>query len=221
MGRRTGARGDRDRSVDDTVWIEASGSHARVLSPRRQEILDRLLAFGPLPVRTLAEHLHAQPSALYHHLRFLVAAGMVVEAGFRSVNRRRERLYGAPAQAVRLKLRPEDPDNRAAVQSVVRGFGRQMDRDFVLGQVNPSATTEGSDRNLGLRRICASPGPAALAQINQKLEEIDALMIAARGPADQAVVLTWTLAPLPPPLGETPDRDVLHPVAPKQRRRRS
>ncbi|WP_029414709.1 helix-turn-helix domain-containing protein [Brevundimonas bacteroides] len=184
-----------------TLWIENIDQLSVGLAARRQDMVDRLLAFGPLSVKELAARLEAKPSALYHHLRMLLAAGLVVEAGSRVTNRKRVQLYAAPARAIRLRIRPGDPANGAAVQGFVRALARQIDGDFARGQDLPQAEAEGPGRNLALRRLCASPDAATLAEINRKLEEINALLIDGPTAPGGGIVLSWTLAPLPDPGG--------------------
>lgn len=191
-----------DTLEQETLWVEDIGQMSVGLAARRQDIVDRLLAFGPLSIKELAALLAAKPSALYHHMRMLVDAGLAVEAGARVVNRKRELLYAAPARAIRLRIRPEDPVNRQAVQGFVRALGRQIDQDFSNGQIQTRAATEGETRNLGFRRVCGSPDAQTLARINRKLEEIGELLVNSRGRPEDAIVLSWTLAPLPLPTAQ-------------------
>lgn len=190
------ARRVRQEEADDTFWVEAYVPLSLGLAARRQDIVDRLLAFGPLSVKELADQLGARPSALYHHIRLLLTAGLAVEAGTRVVNRKRVQLFAAPARVVRLRIQPGDPSNRSAVQAFVRVLGRQIERDFRLGLEAGPARTEGPQRTLGLRRVCGSPDAATLARINRKLDEIDALLVDSRGRPEAGVIFSWTLAPL-------------------------
>ena len=190
------ARRERHEGEPDTFWVETYVPLSLGLAARRQDNVDRLLAFGPLTEKQLADQLGARPSALYHHIRLLLTAGLAVEAGTQVVNRKRVQLFAAPARVVRLRIQPHDASNRSAVQAFVRVLGRQIDRDFSLGLAASRAQTEGPERTLGLRRVCGSPDAATLAQINQKLDEIDALLVGSRGRPEAGVILSWTLAPL-------------------------
>ena len=76
-----------------TYWVLQRKQLRTLVSQRRLEIIDRLVAAGPLSAKELARLVGAQPSALYHHLQQLVRVGLVVEAGHRVVRRRREVLY--------------------------------------------------------------------------------------------------------------------------------
>lgn len=187
-----------------THWVEEVERIRVGVHPRRQDIIDRLAAFGPLSVRDLAHGIGAKPSALYHHLKLLKEAGLVVERGFDVSRRKREQLYGTPARNMRLRLRPSDPANREVVQQVVKALGRQIERDFSLAQAEPSARTEGETRNLGLRRLCGSPDAESLAKINALLEQIGDLLSAGQPSPGDGVVLTWTIAPL---VGPSPSAD--------------
>ena len=77
-----------DRS--QTYWIMTPDQLAAMASPRRQDIVDRLAATGPLSVKELAAQIGARPPALYHHIERLLEVGLIVEAGTRTVRRKRE-----------------------------------------------------------------------------------------------------------------------------------
>ena len=49
-----------------------------IANPRRQDMLARLSASGPLSMRELADQVGARPTALYHHLEKLLAVGLVL-----------------------------------------------------------------------------------------------------------------------------------------------
>src|SRR4029079_11092684 len=100
-----------------------------VANPRRQEMLARLAASGPLSIRELAEQVGARPTALYHHLERLMAVGLVVEAGVRERNRRREQLYEPVAERLRLARAHRDPAHALAVARIVAAQTRQLSRD--------------------------------------------------------------------------------------------
>ena len=57
-------------------------------SPTRIDIIGAMRALGPLSIRELATYLSRSPDGLYYHVRHMVRAGLVVQAGRRAVWRR-------------------------------------------------------------------------------------------------------------------------------------
>lgn len=183
---------------DDTLWVETEQQIRAGLNPRRQDIVDRLAASGPLSVKTLAAMVGARPSALYHHLRLLIEAGLVLEAGHRIVNRKREVLYDTPARRVRIRRALDDPARQPVIKEFVGALSRQMERDFAAGVDSALKATEGGVRNLGFRRVLGNPDAKTLARINAKLEEIGELLGHSEPGGTSVVALTWVMAPVSP-----------------------
>lgn len=187
---------------DGVYWIMAPAQIACLASPRRHDIVDRLVGSGPLSIRELAAGIGAEPPALYHHIRKLLGVGLVVEAGTRIVNRRHEQLYQAPGRRMRLLRALGEPANRDAFVQIVASLSRQMERDFRKGAACASAQATGPGRNLGVARQIGAPGPDGLAEINRKLEEIAAILWDSPRGAGELVCLSWVLSPIDPAGGE-------------------
>jgi DNA-binding transcriptional ArsR family regulator len=167
-----------------------------VANPRRQDMLARLTASGPLSIRELAGQDGARPTALYHHLEKLMAVGLVVEAGTRVRNRRREQLYETVAHRLRLAKAHRDPAHAGAVAKIVSAQTRQLARDFRLGQASRARIDDGDERNLTFFRLVGRPAPDQLAKINHCLSEITELLWNADDPDAEPVVLGCVLAPV-------------------------
>lgn len=183
--------------IDDhgTYWILDREQLQCLASPRRHDILDRLVPSGPLSIKELAGAIGADPPSLYHHIRKLLAVGLVVEAGTRVVNRRREQLYDAPGRRMRLTRALEDPANRELFVQICASLCREMERDFRRGSAATAARTAGPGKNLGFSRLIGAPTPEGLAEINRKLEEIAAIIWdSPRG--GELVGISWVLAPI-------------------------
>jgi DNA-binding transcriptional ArsR family regulator len=180
----------------DDFWILDRAQILCLASSRRQEMVDRLAATGPMSVRELAAALGVRPSALYHHMEKLTATGLAREAGTRTVNRRAETLYATPSARMRLRRALAVPRFHSLIVRTVAGMCRQMERDFAAGIAQPDAEVEGPRRNLGFFRLLGSPGPEALAEINRSLDRIAELLWTDRAAAEPTLVLGWTLAPV-------------------------
>jgi DNA-binding transcriptional ArsR family regulator len=181
---------------DRTYWIMEHAQLAVLASPRRLDIVDALAAAGPLSVRELAAQIGARPSALYHHLALVIEAGLVVEAGTRIVNRKRETLYATPAPRMRLIRALAEGRHQEEMDEIVAALARQMERDFRAAGTMPGRCAQGEERNYGFFRLLARPGPEHLAAINARLQEIAEILWAADDPAADPVCLAWVMTPL-------------------------
>jgi DNA-binding transcriptional ArsR family regulator len=198
-------------SAAKTYWILGKKQLAALTSARRLDILDRLAASGPSSVREFAGGIGMAPSAVYHHLRRLERAGLVVEAGTRRVGRRVERVYRAAAPRMRLMKALGEPEHRKSLARVVRAMTRQMDRDFALALRREGTRSAGKRRNLGFFRLVGAPGPRELERINAHLAAIaEILWTSPAGPRRTSappLALAWTLTPVGrPPAGRSKAR---------------
>lgn len=184
---------------DQTYWIMERAQIAVLASPRRLDIIDALAAEGPLSVRALAAQIGARPSGLYHHLAMMIDAGLVVEAGTRTVNRKRETLYATPAPRMRLIRALAEGRHREEIDEIVTALTRQMERDFRAAGKLPGRRADGEARNYGFFRLLARPGPENLAAINARLQEVAELLWGSDDPAADPVCLAWVMTPLGQP----------------------
>lgn len=184
------------RHKSETYWVLQRKQLRSLVSQRRLEIIDRLVAAGPLSAKDLARLVGAQPSALYHHLRQLMEVGLVVEAGYRVVRRRREVLYMTRAPRIRLFRALRDPSNAREMTKITATMTRQMSRDFRRGIKSPAARPSGALQNLGFMRLLASPSPATLRRINQYLAEIGELLFTSTDARYEPLSLAWIMAPV-------------------------
>jgi DNA-binding transcriptional ArsR family regulator len=182
--------------TSQTYWVLQRKQLRSLVSQRRLEIIDRLVAAGPLSAKELARLVGAQPSALYHHLRQLMDVGLVVEAGYRVVSRRREVLYMTRAPRIRLFRALRNPDNAREMIKITTTMSRQMSRDFRRGIRSPEARPSGTLQNLGFMRLLASPSPATLRRINRNLAEIGELLFTSTDPRYEPISLAWIMAPV-------------------------
>ena len=77
-----------------------------IASARRLELIEALMSEQPATVEELGRHLGRDPKTLYHHLRPLLKAGLVEEAGERPTSKRPATIYRLPAD--RLELDPQE-----------------------------------------------------------------------------------------------------------------
>jgi len=180
---------------DHDEWVLEPEKLECFVSTTRMDIVDHLAGRGPMSIKELARAVGKRPSSLYHHIEKLEAAGLIQESGARTVNRKQERLYATPSRRMRLKRALEDEANRDVMRRVVASLSRQAERDFARGQECEDARASGADRNLGFYRMVAKPGSERLQRINALLDELGELMWEEAEDEEDAVVLTWVMAP--------------------------
>ncbi len=182
---------------DAPLWILRKDQIVCLSSAVRMDMVDQLAGRGPMSIRELAAAIGMQPSAIYHHLRKLVAVELVREAGARVVNRKSEKLYETPSRRMRLRRALEDPANAALMRDIVEALCRQAERDFAAGQEAGGSAAPGPGRNLGFFRLIARPGPEALGRLNALLEDVAEIMWDEPDPGQPPLALTWIMAPRP------------------------
>lgn len=181
-----------------TYWISEPRQLVEMASPRRQDIVDRLAATGPLSIKELAAQIGARPSALYHHIERLLAVELIVPAGWRTVRRKREQLYGARAKRMRILRALAEGKQQPLMEKIVGSLARQMERDFRAGGTSPSREADGPQRNYGFFRLIGQPGAKDLARINDRLQEIAEILWDRREEDAPIVCLEWIMTPLAP-----------------------
>ncbi len=188
---------DEDRQGDrsEPYWVLRTDQLLCLSSAVRMDIVDQLAGRGRMSVRELAEAIGMQPSAIYHHMRQLLAVELVLEVGTRVVNRKSEKLYETPSRRMRLRRALEDPANTQIMERFVEALCRQAERDFAAGIEAGGSAAPGPARDLGFFRLISRPTPDALARLNARLEEIAEILWEEPDPSQPPIALTWIIAP--------------------------
>jgi DNA-binding transcriptional ArsR family regulator len=167
-----------------------------LFSPARLEILEALGALERASARELAAHLGRPPGAVYHHVRTLAQAGLIVEAGVRRGSRRPEVVYAPAAARLAVAARGSPADDQQALrtlQAVLRQAGRDVDAAFARGP----AALKG---RFYAGQVSGALTPRDVKRVIALLEEIEALLRRARrrraGRADDVYRWTGVLVPL-------------------------
>ncbi len=180
----------------EVYYITRPEQRDLLASTRLQPIGDLLSIKGPMSVKEIAVALGQRPSALYHHINKAVNVGLIVEAGSRVVNRRKEFLYDTPAVKMRFGFSVADKKQRKLWRKIQTAHSRQSDRDFTKALTEADIVDDGPQRNLRTFRLVGTPDPDALAEINQKIEEIGELMWQSAGQDNPLIAITCVVAPL-------------------------
>ncbi len=168
-----------------------------IASARRIELLEALMAAQPATVDDLARHLGRSPKTLYHHLRPLVDAGLVEEAGERPTSKRPATIYRLPA--ARLELDPDDDssDAREARRKIARSALRSAMNLQERAIEDPSSVLGGRHRNVVLGHRVARLTPSGRTRLSAKLHELYQLLGELHDERGTPYALTLSLAPMP------------------------
>lgn len=170
--------------------------------PARIEIVEALMSEQPATVDDIARRLGRSAKALYHHLRPLLRAGLVEEAGQRPTARRPATLYRLPA--MRLELDPEDRSRTALearhdlARAVFRTALRRNERELA----SPDVVLGGRRRTLMLGHRVARLTPTGLGRVNAKVKELMDLLVEEHDERGRPFALTVQVVPT----GEATDR---------------
>lgn len=164
-------------------------------SARRLELVEALMGEQPATVEELGRCLGRDPKTLYHHLRPLVAAGLVEEAGERPTTKRPAKLYRLPAEQLVIDF---EDDSRAA-----RDLRRKMSRSVLryalkaqeLAIEHPSSELGGGERNASLGHRIVRLRPREVRRLKKRLREVLEEAGAMSDERGRPYAITLSLAP--------------------------
>jgi predicted transcriptional regulator len=150
---------------------------AALASPLRLELIGALGTHGPASIRELAAQLDRPADGLYHHVRTLLKAGIVVERARRKVGRRVEVVYEIAAPRIAGRLDPSSPQSKAAairagtaaVRLAAREFKAAIESDAVI-VTNGLANTRASRQRTWLT-------DQGLARLHRLFGQIERLLV--------------------------------------------
>ncbi|HZP23745.1 MAG TPA: helix-turn-helix domain-containing protein [Terriglobales bacterium] len=142
-------------------------------SGSRQEIVDVLAELGTVSVAELAATLGRPADALYFHLRRLIRAGLVEQAGHRSRGRRKEALYRTIAPELMLDYQPNTASHRAAITAIVTAMLRLGIRDFGRALGRGDVITSGDHRELWALRRTGRLSMTQIAGVNRAIKRLN------------------------------------------------
>lgn len=140
----------------------------------RQEIVDVLAAMGTVSVADIAAALGRPADSLYFHLRALVRAGLVQQAGYRHHRGRKEALFRTVASELLLEYRPKSESNRRGVNAIVSSMFRLGIRDFQRAFAADNAIVSGPRRELWALRKSARLSIAQVETLNRSIKQLAA-----------------------------------------------
>jgi DNA-binding transcriptional ArsR family regulator len=160
------------RGIKDKYIIEDRRQMRALAASTRQEIIDVLPGMGAVSVAQLAAVLQRPADSLYYHLRILMRVGLVLEAGERRHEGRREALFRAIAREISLRYELGKKGNARELNAIVSSMLRLSIRDFSDSVGAAKAAVSGSHRELWALRKTGWLSKHQLLALNGCMEKI-------------------------------------------------
>lgn len=110
--------------------VETAEQFDAMSSAVRFELISFLIAAGPCSIAVLAEQMDRRADGLYHHIRKLIAAGLVKEVGFQKSGRQVEAIYDSVADHFAFDVDLESGRNVDRILQVMKATLRRSERIF-------------------------------------------------------------------------------------------
>lgn len=146
-------------------------------SPLRMEIIGALRTHGPTSIRELAVQLDRPADGLYHHVRTLQKAGIVVEREHRRVGRRMEAVYELTAERIAGRLDPNSPQSKAGAIRAGAAAVRLASREYKTAIETDSLTLTKGVPNIRVSRHKIWLTQDGLARLHRLFGQIERLLL--------------------------------------------
>jgi hypothetical protein len=164
------------RRRDERARAAAELRLSALTSPLRIELIGAIKEAKTCSIRELAERMGRPADGLYHHVRLLLGAGVLVEVETRKVGRRSESVYALASPRVAGKHDPDSPESRRAAAKAASAALRLAEREFAAAlESGEKGCAEGAARILAKRQT-AWLTDAAIAELHGLLARVEALL---------------------------------------------
>jgi hypothetical protein len=171
-------------------------------SPVRIELVGAFQTRGPSSIRELSVELGRPADGLYHHVRILLKAGLIVETSRRKVGRQSEAVYELVAARIGGALDSASPRGKAAVTRAGSAAMRLAAREFAAAIEADAVTCVGGLPNARTSRQRGRLTADGLKRLHRLLAQIERLLAKEnQRKQGQLHSLTIVLAPLSKPRG--------------------
>lgn len=154
-----------------------------VMSPPRLELIYALHVGGPLSIAELAQRVDRPADALYHHVRKLVAGGVVVEIGTRRAGKQTEAVFDFVADKLLFDFDARSGRNSDKWKRLGTMILRMAERSFAAAVDQAGLTLAGPHKDLWSRMDTAWLSPADLARVNEHFYAVEAILAGCRARA--------------------------------------
>jgi hypothetical protein len=143
----------------------------------RLEIVEFMRFIAPCALSELAKQMDRPADALYHHVKRLLAVGVVVQRGYRKSGRQTEAIYDLSAEQLDFDFDPRSGKNANPYKRMVAATLRMADR-AVRAAVDGDepVLNDGFRKSLIIRGDTTWLTEDAVNQINDLLREIDQIV---------------------------------------------
>ncbi len=162
------------------TMITSPNQWRAVSSTARMELLDALVSLGESTAAELGFMLDRAPDGLYHHLRALVAAGIVEQGERHEPGRRPEATFTIAGDGVRFDVDPTTGRNVEPMVKIGQLQLRRSARYFADAMRSGDARRDGPDRNLRLWVDLVWLNDAERARANELFAELHELFESSR-----------------------------------------
>ncbi len=164
-------------------------------NPLRADIFQHIAALGPLSASQIAEALSLTVTSSYHHLKALVAAGVVTQTTAQSEGQGRPAaLYSANKRSMYLSKTIDLPDRRKQLGEIVRSSAKQAGRDLTDALSDSATVFKGGRKNISYFRSAFVASDADLARVNALLDELMTIALAPGARRGQLLTISWFMS---------------------------
>lgn len=157
--------------------VRSAAEWAAINSPVRMEMVVFLIAAGTCAIRELALLMNRPADGLYHHMRKLVRAGLVVEVDTRRVGKQSEMLYRAAADDVVVDRNLQSRATRDRTRKLFRTIMQHAQRTIEVAIASGAAVLEGRRRNVSFNWLASWLDETQLARVRAHHDAIHAILL--------------------------------------------
>lgn len=180
-----------------STLVETAEQFDAVCSGVRFELITFLIAAGPCSIAVLAEQMDRRADGLYHHVRKLIAAGLVTEVGFQKSGRQVEAIYDSVADHFQFDVDFQSGRNVDRILQLMRATLRRSER--ILSDAIEAGVVSFDDesRNAFIRGDTAWLEESDLNQVVDHLHAITKIFEAGRRKRKgKLFAITFNMSPL-------------------------
>ena len=160
-----------------SVLITGEAMWDALSSPSRMEVFEFLIAAGPSSAAELAYRMDKPADSLYHHIKILLDAGLIVETGARRVGRQTEVIYDTVADDYRFDVDGKSTKNHAMLRKLIAAALRTTDRRMAKAFRKGGLVTEhGPTKSVWFRLEHAWLDAQELAAVNEHLAQVSKIL---------------------------------------------
>lgn len=177
--------------------VETAEQFDAVSSGVRFELITFLIAAGPCSIAVLAEQMDRRADGLYHHIRKLIAAGLVTEVGFQKSGRQVEAIYDAAADHFQFDVDFETGRNVDRILQLMKATLRRSERILSDAIEAGVVSFDDENRNSFIRGDTAWLEESDLKQVVDHLHAITEIFEAGRRKRrGKLFAITFNMSPL-------------------------